>query len=88
MSEQVIATGQGAGGAGHEQFGVSNLEYDLIMTMSNLLQSLEALERYAKDAEQASDMDCATLFREMRENNRRSVQQFRNALSRHFSGGK
>lgn len=84
MSDQVITTGREASQS-DENFAVSNLEYDLITTMSNLLQGQEVLERYARDAEQAGDADCATLFREVWENNRRAAQQMRNALSRHLS---
>lgn len=87
MSDQVITAGRGKG-KGEETFGVADLEYNLITTMSNLLQGQEVLERYAQDAEQAGDAECATLFREVRENNRRSAQQMRNALGRHLSGGK
>jgi len=88
MSSNVISTSQTSGGAGENEYGVSNLEYDLIVTMSNLLQSQEVLAKYAQDAETAGDMDCATLFRELRESNRGTVQRFRNALSRHVSGNK
>lgn len=88
MSSQVVSTTRGGGGEGEQQFGVSNIEYDLIITIGNLLQSQEVLEKYARDAEQEGDMDCATLFRELRASNQHSVQQFRNALARHFSGNK
>lgn len=86
MSGQVISTTESAGGQGEEKYGVSNLEYDLITTMGNLLQSQEVLVRYAEDAEKAGDMDCAILFRELREGNRHAVGQFRNALARHLAG--
>ncbi len=88
MSDKVISTSETAGGQGEEQYGVSNLEYDIITTMGNLLQSQEVLARYAQDAEQAGDMDCATLFRELREGNRHAVGQFRNALARHLAGNR
>ncbi len=86
MSGTVVSTATGGGGQGEEQFGVANLEYDLIITMGNLLQSQEVLAKYARDAEEAGDLDCATLFRDLRESNRHSVLQFRNALSRHLTG--
>ncbi len=88
MSSQVVSTSQSSGGKAEEEYGVANLEYDLIVTMGNLLQSQEVLAKYANDAESAGDMDCAVLFRELRESNRHTVQKFRNALSRHLSGGK
>ena len=66
-------------------YGLSDLEYDIVITLSNLLQSIEMLEKYAQDAESAGDSECATIFRTLRENNRSSVQQLRGALSRHLS---
>ncbi len=50
MSGTVVSTATGGGGEGEEQFGVANLEYDLIITMGNLLQSQEVLAKYARDA--------------------------------------
>lgn len=72
---------------GQGKYGVSNLEYDLVTTLSNLLEGMEALEKYAADAEQAGDQETATAFRTMRENNRSSVQQLRSALQRQMSSG-
>ena len=72
---------------GTDTYGVSNLEYDLLVTLANLLQGQEALEKYAKDAEQAGDHECMTLFHTLRDNNRATAQQIRNALQRHLSGG-
>lgn len=70
---------------GQSTYGMSNLEYDLITTLSNLLEGIEALERYALDADQAGDQESATAFRTLRENNRSSVQQLRGALSRRLN---
>ncbi len=72
---------------GQGKFGVSNLEYDVVTTMSNLLQGLEVLEKYAADAEQAGEQECATIFRTIRDNNRNSVQQLRNVLVRQLGKG-
>ena len=72
---------------GQGKFGVSNLEYDVVTTMSNLLQGLEVLEKYATDAEQAGEQECATIFRTIRDNNRNSVQQLRNVLARQLGKG-
>jgi hypothetical protein len=68
------------------KYGVSNLEYDLVTTLSNLLEGMEALEKYARDAEQAGDSEAATAFRTLRENNRSSAQQIRTALARQVGG--
>lgn len=72
---------------GQDRYGISNIEYDLITTLSNLLEGVEALEKYAQDAEQAGDSECATIFRTIRENNRSSAQQLRGALARHLGKG-
>ena len=72
---------------GSDRYGVPNLEYDLIATLSNLLQGQEALQKYVQDAQQAGDQDCAGLFQTLMDNNRNSAQQIRSALQRHLSGG-
>ncbi len=71
---------------GEGRYGVSDLEYDLITSVGNLLQGMEVLDKYAQDAEKAGDQECATAFRTLRENNRNTAQQLRNALARHLSG--
>ncbi len=73
---------------GKEKYGVSNVEYDLVTTLSNTLQAQETLAKYAEDADQANDSECATLFRTMREANRGYIDQLRSALGRHTGGGK
>ena len=73
---------------GKSTYGVSNLEYDLVMTLGNLLQGEEALAKYQNDAEQAGDQECAQLFQTLRDNNRTSVGQVRQALDRHLHGNK
>ena len=72
---------------GQNTYGVSNLEYDLVTTLSNLLQGAEVLQKYAQDAEQAGDSECTTLFHTLLDSNRAAAQQIRNALQRHLSGG-
>lgn len=73
--------------AGESKYGVSDLEYDLVTTLSNLLEGMEVMEKYAKDAEAAGDQEAATAFRTLRENNRNSAQQIRTALARQLSAG-
>lgn len=70
---------------GENKFGVSDIEYNLLTTIANLLQGMEVLDKYAQDAEKAGDQETATAFRTLRENNRNSAQQLRSALSRHLS---
>ena len=66
---------------GQERFGISNLEYDIITTLSNLLQAEEVLTKYADDAEQAGDQDVAQIFRMIQENNRQAAAQLRTKLA-------
>lgn len=67
---------------GSTEFAVSDVEYNLVMTLSNLLQSEEVLERYAKDAEEAGETEVGNLFRNMREHNHQVGHQLRAALKR------
>jgi hypothetical protein len=67
-----------------EIYGLSDVEYNIVMTLGNLLQGIEKLEEYAADAEAAGDTECATVFRTLRESNRSAVGQLRSALSRHL----
>lgn len=69
---------------GENKFGVSDIEYNLLTTVANLLQGMEVLDKYAQDAERAGDQESATAFRTLRENNRSSAQQLRSALARHL----
>ena len=71
---------------GSDRYGVSNLEYDLIATLSNLLQGQEALQKYLQDAQQAGDQECAALFQTLMDNNRSTAQHARRHLQRHLSG--
>ena len=88
-SDTVMPTGgqsSQTGQQGADRFGVPNLEYDIITTISNLLQGQEVLARYAADADQAGDSDVATIFRTLQEHNRSTAQQLRNALARYVGG--
>lgn len=72
MSEDTIA------------FSVSDLEYNVITTLSNLLQSEEVLSKYADDADEAGDAELAGMFRSLRQQNQRHAQQLRGAMDRLF----
>jgi hypothetical protein len=63
---------------------MSDVEYDIVITLANMLQGIEKLEEYAEDAEAAGDSECATVFRSIRESNRAAVGQLRSALARHL----
>jgi hypothetical protein len=59
---------------------VPNVEYNLITTLSNLLQGGDVLEQYANDAEQAGNSELAQLFRELQQSNNDYAQRFRQQL--------
>ena len=44
------------------KYAVSDLEYNIITTMSNLLQGCETLAKYRADAEEAGDSESADIF--------------------------
>lgn len=67
---------------GEKEFAVSDVEYNLVTTLSNLLQSEEVLEKYAADADKAGDTDVSRLFRDLRQSNKRAAKGLRTALAR------
>lgn len=67
---------------GEKEFAVSDVEYNLITTLSNLLQSEEVLERYAADADKAGDHEVSQLFRTLRQSNKQAAKGLRAALAR------
>jgi hypothetical protein len=67
---------------GQQQFGVSNLEYDIVTTLSNLLQAEEVLTKYARDAQQAGEQDVAQIFEMIQKNNRDAASQLRSKLAK------
>jgi hypothetical protein len=61
---------------------VTDLEYDLVTTLSNLLQGREVLDKYASDAEKAGDQEAAELFRTIQTTNEDFAGRVRNTLAR------
>lgn len=55
----------------NERFAASDVEYNVITTLSNLLQAEEVLRRYAEDAEKEGNSAVASLFSEIEESNNR-----------------
>lgn len=55
----------------NERFAASDVEYNVITTLSNLLQAEEVLRRYAQDAQQDGNSDVAQIFNEIEESNNR-----------------
>ncbi|MGI8475597.1 MAG: hypothetical protein ACR2OO_04410 [Thermomicrobiales bacterium] len=60
----------------------SDLEYDLLTTLGNLLQGSAVLTEYAEDAEEAGDLEAAEIFRVIQANNLDSARRVRSALAR------
>jgi hypothetical protein len=67
---------------GTNEFGISNLEYDLVTTLSNLLEGQEVLEEYRADAEEAGDAEAADIFRTIQANNHDAAMRIRTTLGR------
>ena len=61
---------------------VSDLEYDLVTTLSNLLQGREVLQKYAQDAEKEGDADAVEIFRSLQTSNEAAAGRIRNTLAR------
>ena len=53
----------------NHEFTVSDVEYNVITTLSNLLQSEEVLMKYATDAQEAGDPDLEHMFHDLRRHN-------------------
>ena len=68
----------------HDDFAVSDVEYNLVTTLSNLLQAEDALHKYISDAESAGASEVASLFRELHDSNRRIAKQMRQVLHDQF----
>ncbi len=61
-------------------FGVSDVEYNVITTLATLLQSEDVLERYTEDAEQAGEQEIAELFHALRKHHKEIAKGLRAAL--------
>ena len=62
------------------RFGVSDVEYNIVTTLSNLLQGEDVLNRYAEDAEKAGENEVAQLFRDLEQSNNQFAGRLRDAL--------
>ncbi|HLU37627.1 MAG TPA: hypothetical protein VKZ61_17815 [Thermomicrobiales bacterium] len=59
---------------------VSDVEYNIITTMSNLLQAQDVLEKYAQDAKQAGNDNLASIFEELSRSNHDFATRLRDQL--------
>jgi hypothetical protein len=58
----------------------SDVEYNVITTLSNLLQAQDVLRKYAQDAEQAGNSELAAVFNELSQANDQFAQRLRQQL--------
>ncbi len=73
---------------GHQgKYAVSDLEYSVVVTLSNLLQGCEALPKYQADAEKAGDSETAEIFRKAHESYDGLAAEFNAALRRIATNG-
>ena len=70
--------------SGERAYGVSNIVYDIVISVANLLQGEEKLLEYARDAEQAGDAEAATAFRTVAAGNRAAAQTLLRRLKAHL----
>lgn len=68
----------------NEKFAVSDVEYNLITTLSNLLQAEEVLGKYMKDADKSGDPEVTVIFREIQESNNAFARRLREKLHDQF----
>ena len=66
-------------------FGVSDVEYNVITTLATFLQSEDVLERYTEDAQEAGEQEIAELFLALRKNNKDIARRLRSALGRNLN---
>lgn len=62
------------------RFGVSDVEYNIVTTLSNLLQAEDVLNRYAEDAEEAGESEVSQLFKEIEQTNNEFASRLRDRL--------
>lgn len=60
--------------------GVSNVAYDLMVTLTNKLEGIAAIEEYKLDADEAGDGEVRNLFDWLQQRMREDVDQLRELL--------
>ncbi|HWK79730.1 MAG TPA: hypothetical protein VNP95_03140 [Thermomicrobiales bacterium] len=61
-------------------FTVDDLEYDIVTTLSTLLQSEQVIAHYAKDFEEAGQPEIAAIFKTLLRNNQQTATDLRDIL--------
>ena len=65
-------------------FALSDVEYNIITTLSNLLQSEDALHKYMSDAKKVGDAKTEAIFGELHDANREFAKRLRECLHDQF----
>lgn len=74
--------------ASHDHgFTVSDVAYNVITTLSNLLQSEEVLMKYANDAKEAGDTDLEQMFHDLRQQNGQVAERLYQKLGKLVQSG-
>ncbi|MDI1482805.1 hypothetical protein [Polyangium sp. y55x31] len=71
-----------------KQTGASNIEYDIVAEMHELLQGNSALEQYIQDARQAGDQEAERCFQQIHDQNKQNVTTLRTLLAKHIQATK
>ncbi len=61
---------------------VSDLTYDVLTALQNKLQALSVYDKFLKDAQ--GDEQCAKIFRQLQEDDRKHAEMLKQELSRHL----
>lgn len=64
------------------QTGASDLEYDLVAEMHEILEGNAALERYIEDARKVGDNEVERCFQHIHDQNRENVSELRGLLAK------
>ncbi|HSN99013.1 MAG TPA: hypothetical protein VLS89_12030 [Candidatus Nanopelagicales bacterium] len=79
--------GQGMQNQGRQRdTGASDLEYDLVAEMHEILEGNAALEKYIQDAKQAGDSEVERCFEQIHEQNKQNVSALRDLLAQRLTG--
>lgn len=69
------------------EFTISDVQYNVITTLSNLLQSEEVLQKYATDAAEAGDAELEQMFHSLREQNGQVAAKLHGKLGKLINEG-
>ncbi|HEU5346051.1 MAG TPA: hypothetical protein VFU60_17015 [Ktedonobacterales bacterium] len=67
---------------------LENTSYDLLTTLQNKLEGINAYDQYIQDAQQAGDQDCANLFQQLKQQDSQQAQQIRSTIEQMVKQGK